>query len=98
MDELLWLENQKGQETTSNLQSAEVAWHDNPGVKEMEALVVAAQHRPQDAKHGNRRGCLLQHIEVVAAHQAMPLGGTDGNSDRCQNNSREALLLAQNLD
>lgn len=64
--------------------------------------MAVAQHLPQDAKHVNHGDWLPQDSEAVegaAAHQAMPLGGTDGNGDwHRQNTSGEALLRAQKLD
>jgi len=78
------------------------AHYGNPGEREMEVLVVAVQHLPQEAKHRNHCDLLHPHKEAVegaVAHQAMPLGGTDGNGDRCyQDTSHETLLPVQNHD
>jgi len=78
------------------------AHYGNPGEREMEVLVVVLRHLPQEAKHRNH--CDLQPlhmeaVESVVAHQAMPLGGTDGNGDRhYQDTSHETLLPEQNHD
>lgn len=64
----------------------------------MEALLAVAQHLPQHAKHVNHGDQGSEAVEGAAAHQAMALGGTDGNGDwHRQNTFGEGLRLAQNL-